>query len=113
MGVVQASVAAWRTSRRTLRRMPVSAIYKKVSQAGIKLVFMDSIPTGLKQPEEYAAMISADSQGNGEIAAQILASCVDRAARSASSISASIILARTSAPKACASGCRRTDPTSR
>jgi ribose transport system substrate-binding protein len=50
--------------------------YKKVSQAGIKLVFMDSIPTGLKHPEEYAAMISADSQGNGRIAAQILASCV-------------------------------------
>jgi ribose transport system substrate-binding protein len=52
--------------------------YKKVSQAGIKLVFMDSIPTGLKQPEEYAAMISADSQGNGQIAAQILSSCVDK-----------------------------------
>ena len=52
--------------------------YKKVSQAGIKLVFMDSIPTGLKHPEEYAAMISADSQGNGQIAAQILASCVDK-----------------------------------
>jgi ribose transport system substrate-binding protein len=50
--------------------------YKKVSQAGIKLVFMDSIPTGLKHPEEYAAMISADSQGNGQIAAQILASCM-------------------------------------
>src|SRR5215471_13229356 len=50
--------------------------YKKVSQAGIKLVFMDSIPTGLKHPEEYASMISADSQGNGQIAAQILASCM-------------------------------------
>ena len=50
--------------------------YKKVSQAGIKLVFMDSIPTGLKHPEEYAAMVSADSQGNGRIAAQILASCM-------------------------------------
>ena len=52
--------------------------YKKVSQAGIKLVFMDSIPTGLKHPEEYAAMISADSQGNGQIAAQILASCMSQ-----------------------------------
>ena len=50
--------------------------YKKVSQAGIKLVFMDSIPTGLEHPKEYASMISADSQGNGQIAAQILASCV-------------------------------------
>ena len=87
--------------------------YKKVSQAGIKLVFMDSIPTGLKHPEEYAAMVSADSQGNGEIAAQILASSSPRTARSASSISASIISARTSAPRACASGCRRIAPTSR
>jgi ribose transport system substrate-binding protein len=52
--------------------------YKKVSQAGIKLVFMDSIPTGLEHPKEYASMISADSQGNGQIAAQILASCVDK-----------------------------------
>ena len=50
--------------------------YKKVSQAGIKLVFMDSIPTGLQHPQEYATMVSADSQGNGQIAAQILASCV-------------------------------------
>ena len=31
------------------------------AKAGIKLVLMDSIPTGLKHPEEYAAMISADS----------------------------------------------------
>src|ERR1700678_930897 len=52
--------------------------YKKVSQAGIKLVFMDSIPTGLEHPKEYASMISADSQGNGQIAAQILSSCVDK-----------------------------------
>ena len=50
--------------------------YKKVSQAGIKLVFMDSIPTGLVHPREYASMVSADSQGNGQIAAQVLASCV-------------------------------------
>ena len=50
--------------------------YKKIAKAGIKLVLMDSIPTGLKHPEEYATMVSADSQGNGQIAAQILASCV-------------------------------------
>ena len=50
--------------------------YKKVSEAGIKLVFMDSIPTGLKHPDDFASMISADSQGNGQIAAQILASCM-------------------------------------
>ena len=53
-----------------------AATYKKVSQAGIKLVFMDNVPPGLKHPEEYASMISADSQGNGQIAAEILASCM-------------------------------------
>ena len=50
-----------------------AATYKKVSEAGIKLVFMDNVPPGLKHPEQYAAMVSADSQGNGWIAAQILA----------------------------------------
>lgn len=50
--------------------------YKKIAKAGIKLVLMDSIPTGLKHPEEYASMVSADSLGNGQIAAQILASCI-------------------------------------
>ena len=53
-----------------------AATYKKVSAAGIKLVFMDNVPPGMKHPEQYASMISADSQGNGWIAAQILASCV-------------------------------------
>jgi ribose transport system substrate-binding protein len=53
-----------------------AATYKKVSAAGIKLVFMDNTPPGLKHPDQYAAMVSADSQGNGQIAAQILASCV-------------------------------------
>jgi ribose transport system substrate-binding protein len=53
-----------------------AATYKKVSAAGIKLVFMDNTPPGLKHPDQYAAMVSADSQGNGQIAAQILSSCV-------------------------------------
>jgi ribose transport system substrate-binding protein len=53
-----------------------AATYKKVSQAGIKLVFMDNVPTGLRHPEQYAAMVSADSEGNGQIAAKVLASCV-------------------------------------
>jgi ribose transport system substrate-binding protein len=53
-----------------------AATYKKVSAAGIKLVFMDNVPAGLKHPEQYASMVSADSQGNGWIAAQVLASCI-------------------------------------
>ena len=53
-----------------------AATYKKVSEAGIKLVFMDNVPPGLKHPDQYASMISADSQGNGQVAAAVLASCV-------------------------------------
>ncbi len=55
-----------------------AATYKKVSEAGIKLVFMDNVPPGLKHPQQYASMISADSQGNGQIAAEVLASCVPK-----------------------------------
>ncbi len=57
-----------------------AATYKKVAKAGIKLVFMDNVPPGMKHPEEYASMVSADSQGNGWIAAQVIASCVPQGA---------------------------------
>ena len=53
-----------------------AATYRKVSQAGIKLVFMDNVPPDMKHPEQYAAMVSADSQGNAYIAAEVLASCI-------------------------------------
>lgn len=43
--------------------------YKKVGEAGIKLVFMDNAAKGLKAPGDYQSVISADSQGNGQIAA--------------------------------------------
>lgn len=47
--------------------------YKKVGAAGIKLVFMDNAAKGLKAPEDYQSVISADSQGNGQVAAAKLA----------------------------------------
>ena len=53
-----------------------AATYRKVSAAGIKLVFMDNVPPDMKHPEQYAAMVSADSQGNAYIAATVLASCI-------------------------------------
>ena len=46
--------------------------YAKVSKAGIKLVFMDNAAKGLSYPADYQSVISADSQGNGQIAAKIL-----------------------------------------
>ena len=53
-----------------------AATYRKVSQAGIKLVFMDNVPPNMTHPAQYAAMVSADSQGNAYIAAKVLASCI-------------------------------------
>ncbi|GAB6987897.1 substrate-binding domain-containing protein [Nocardioides pyridinolyticus] len=47
--------------------------YKKVGEAGIKLVFMDNAAKGLTAPDDYQSVISADSQGNGQIAAAKLA----------------------------------------
>ncbi|WP_223256886.1 substrate-binding domain-containing protein [Arthrobacter globiformis] len=52
--------------------------FKKVQAAGIKLVFMDNVPEGLKHPADYSSMISADSQGNGQIAAEILAAQIPK-----------------------------------
>lgn len=52
--------------------------YKKVQKAGIKLVLMDNVPDGLKQPQDYSSMISADSQGNGQIAAEVLANQIPK-----------------------------------
>ncbi|GAA1809540.1 substrate-binding domain-containing protein [Planosporangium flavigriseum] len=52
--------------------------FKKVSQAGIKLVLIDNLPTGFKHPADYSAVVSADSQGNGQIAAEVLAARIPK-----------------------------------
>jgi ribose transport system substrate-binding protein len=46
--------------------------YKKVAEAGIKLILMDNVPRGLKYPNDYQSMISSDNKGDGQVAAQIL-----------------------------------------
>lgn len=50
-----------------------AATYKKVGQAGIKLVLMDNAPKGLQAGEDYVSVVSADNSGVGTIAAQELA----------------------------------------
>ena len=50
--------------------------YRSVSEAGIKLVFIHQAPKGLKYPADYASVISPDNQGNGEVAAEMLADSV-------------------------------------
>ena len=52
--------------------------YKKAAEAGVKLVFMDNVPAGLTYPKDFASMVSADSQGNGWIAAKVLSECIPK-----------------------------------
>lgn len=46
--------------------------YKKVSAAGIKLVFIHTPALGLQYPGDYQSVVGPDNQGNGEIAAAAL-----------------------------------------
>jgi ribose transport system substrate-binding protein len=50
-----------------------AAAYKKAAAAGVKLVFMDNVPTGMQAGKDYVSDVSADNYGNGVIAAQLLA----------------------------------------
>lgn len=54
---------------------PVSTAeaYKKAAAAGVKLVFMDNVPEGLKAGQDYVSVVSADNYGNGVAAAEIMA----------------------------------------
>ena len=49
-----------------------AAAYKKIVDAGTKIVFMENIPTGFTE-DQYVAMTNSDSYGNGKYAADILA----------------------------------------
>ena len=47
--------------------------YRKIGQAGIKLIMMDNVPKGLEYPGDYQGMVSSDNQGNGAVCAEALA----------------------------------------
>ncbi len=46
--------------------------YRKASKAGIKLVLLDNVPTGLLPGTDYVSLISADNFGLGQIGAELL-----------------------------------------
>lgn len=46
--------------------------FKRVANAGIKLVFMDNIPKGFQAGKDYVSCVSADNYGNGVVAADII-----------------------------------------
>ena len=47
--------------------------YKKVADAGVKLVFMDNVPQGLKAGKDYVSVVSSDNYGNGIASAHLMA----------------------------------------
>ena len=54
-----------------------AAQFKKVAAAGTKIVFMDVPADGMTAGKDYTSVVSADSYGNGVIAAHLLAKAVD------------------------------------
>jgi ribose transport system substrate-binding protein len=49
-----------------------SSVYKQVSKAGIKLILLDNVPSGLRPGKQYVTVVSADNGGNGYFAAEQL-----------------------------------------
>lgn len=54
---------------------PVSTAtaYAKAAAAGVKMVFMDNVPKGLKVGKDYVSVVSADNYGNGVASALLMA----------------------------------------
>jgi ribose transport system substrate-binding protein len=50
-----------------------ASAYRKASQKGVKLVFMDNVPTGMEAGKDYVSCVSADNYGNGAVAAHLMA----------------------------------------
>ena len=50
-----------------------AAAYQAVSDAGVKLVFMDNVPAGFVAGEDYVSSVSADNYGNGVASAHLMA----------------------------------------
>ncbi len=52
-------------------------VLKKATEKGIKLAFIDAVPTGFKHPEDYAGMGTADNYANGQASAEVLVDYLD------------------------------------
>lgn len=50
-----------------------ASAYKKAAAAGIKLIFMDNAPKGMKAGKDYVSVVSADNYGNGVVSAHLMA----------------------------------------
>jgi ribose transport system substrate-binding protein len=54
-----------------------SAAHKKAASEGVKLVFMDNVPNGMKPGKDYVSVASADNFGNGVASAHLMAEGLD------------------------------------
>ncbi len=54
-----------------------AAAYKRAAEAGIKIVFMENTPPGLKAGEDYVSVVSADNYGNGVASAHLMAKALN------------------------------------
>jgi ribose transport system substrate-binding protein len=50
----------------------VTEAHRAISEAGIKLVLIDNVPTGMLPGKDYISLVSADNFGLGKIAAELL-----------------------------------------
>lgn len=53
-----------------------SAAYKKAAAAGIKLVFMDNVPTNMAPGKEYVSVTASDNENNAYFAAKELVNAI-------------------------------------
>ncbi len=51
--------------------------YQRAAAQGVNLVFMDNVPQGLQQGEDYVSIVSADNYGNGVASAHLMAEHLD------------------------------------
>jgi ribose transport system substrate-binding protein len=56
-----------------LDRDATASVLRKAVENGIRLSFIDTVPTGFKHPKDYAGMGTADNYANGRVSAEILA----------------------------------------
>lgn len=54
-----------------------ASAYQRAADAGVHLVFMDNVPEGMTQGEDYVSVVSADNYGNGVAAAHLMAAALD------------------------------------
>jgi ribose transport system substrate-binding protein len=54
-----------------------AAAYREAVHKGVKLVFMDNVPTGFQVAKDYVSVVSADNYGNGVASAHLMAKALE------------------------------------